>query len=67
MLVWSSRNGACYQHQRAPDQLADALPIGLYAAHAVRLEAHHAVGEQARAVQEVVDDEWLVHVELEMP
>ena len=54
------------QHQRALEQLGDALAVGLDAARAVRVEARAAVGQQAHALQDVVDDERLVDVELEV-
>ena len=55
-----------HQHQRALQQLGDALPIGLDAARAMGLEARHAVGEQAHALQEIMRDERLVDVQLEV-
>ena len=55
-----------HEHQRAFEQLADALVVGLDAARAVCIEARHAVGEEPDALQHVVDDERPVHIELEI-
>nr|GEU28044.1 chaperone protein DnaJ A6, chloroplastic [Tanacetum cinerariifolium] len=54
------------QHQRALHQLGNAPKVGLDPVDAMLLEAAHAVGQQARALQEVVGDQRLVHIELEV-
>lgn len=40
--------------------------VGLEASNQVLLKGAHAVGQEARAVQQVADDEGLVDVELEL-
>ena len=54
------------QHQRARQQFGNALVVGLDAAHAMRLEAGHAVGEQADAVQEIVGDQRFENIQFEI-
>ena len=44
----------------------EPLAIGLDAAHGMRLEARHAVGQQAQALHHVVADERTIDVELEI-
>ena len=55
-----------HQHQRFTHQLRDALEIGFDAQRAVVVEARGAVGEQTHALQEIVDDHRLEHVEFEI-
>src|SRR5688500_20142165 len=55
------------QHQRSLKQLADARFVGLDAARAMLLEGARTVAQQPRALQEGMDDQRLVHVELEVP
>src|ERR671919_2909426 len=56
-----------HQHQRSLQVLLDALVVGLDALRTVLAEAPHAVRQQPGGVEEVVDDEWLVDVQLEVP
>src|SRR5258706_4400781 len=55
-----------HEHQRALHQFVDARRVRFDAARAVLLEAARTVGQQANALQQVVDDHRLEHVQLEV-
>lgn len=48
------------------EERVDAGLVGLQTVHQVLLEAGHAIGQDAHAVQQVADHEGLEHVELEL-
>ena len=54
------------QHQRAFHQFGNAVAVRLDAVHAMFFQAAHAVRQQTRALQEIVRDQRLVHIQLEV-
>src|SRR5512135_41558 len=65
-VVADHRRERSDEHERALDQLRDTVLVRLNAAHAVLLERRASVGQQAGALQEVVDQHGLEHVQLEI-
>ncbi len=66
LVVADVRRKRGNEHQRTLHQLGDARPVGLDAARQMMIEAVHRIGQQPQALQHVVRDQRLEHIELEV-
>ena len=66
-VVADERRERRHQHERVAHVARDRLAVRLDADDAVLAEAVAGVGEQIDALEEIVDEHRLEHVELEVP